>query len=200
MVQAVIYARVSTQDQDCDRQVRDLTSYAERLGYDVVGVFTEKASGGRKDRAERRKVITLAQSGQIQAILVTELNRWGRSTQDLLQTLQELSNWRVSLLPMNGMQMDLSTPMGKFLTTMLAGLAEFEKDLIRERTISGLAAAKARGKKLGRPKGFNPSDTIAPHVLSMVADGLPYRSIAEKLSISKTTVVQIVKRSHANVS
>ncbi|MFU8494202.1 recombinase family protein, partial [Klebsiella pneumoniae] len=87
---AAIYCRVSTADQSCERQEFDLRAFAGRAGYDVVGIFKETGSGTKLDRAERKKVLALAQSRQIDAILVTELSRWGRSTLDLLNTLREL--------------------------------------------------------------------------------------------------------------
>lgn len=87
---AAIYCRVSTADQSCERQEFDLRAFAGRAGYDVVGIFKETGSGTKLDRAERKKVLALAQSRQIDAILVTELPRWGRSTLDLLNTLREL--------------------------------------------------------------------------------------------------------------
>ncbi|MBD2046501.1 recombinase family protein [Coleofasciculus sp. FACHB-64] len=81
---SVIYCRVSTGGQDCDRQEKDLLAYAARAGFEVVKIFRESASGSKDDRPERRKVLALAQARKIDAILVTELTRWGRSTIDLI--------------------------------------------------------------------------------------------------------------------
>jgi putative DNA-invertase from lambdoid prophage Rac len=195
---AAIYCRVSTQDQSCARQERDLTTFAARAGYEIVGVFRETASGARADRAERGKVMALAQRRAIDAVLVTELSRWGRSTTDLLATLKELEARRVSLVALNGMAFDLSTPHGRMMATVLAGLAEFERELIQERIRSGLAAAKARGKKLGRQPGQRPkSDRLAPKVLALVAQGRSYRLIGREVGLSKNTVAGIVKRARA---
>ena len=185
---AAIYCRVSTADQSCERQEFDLRAFAGRAGYDVVGIFKETGSGTKLDRAERKKVLALAQSRQIDAILVTELSRWGRSTLDLLNTLRELENWKVSVIAMNGM-----------LATFLSGIAEFERDLISERVKSGLAVAKARGKRLGRQAGVRPkSDRLLPKVVAMRAEGRSYRWIARELGISKNTVADIVQRHRAN--
>ena len=198
---AAIYCRVSTVDQSCERQERDLTAFAARAGYEVVGVFHETASGARADpdRAERRKVLALAQRRAIDAVLVTELSsRWGRGTLDLLHTLKELEARRVSVIAMSGLAFDLSTPHGRMLATVIAGIAEFERELIRERVRSGMAAAKARGRKLGRQPGYRPkSDRLAPKVLALVAQGRSYRLIGRELGLSKNTVAGIVRRKRA---
>jgi putative DNA-invertase from lambdoid prophage Rac len=128
---AALYGRVSTADQSCDRQERDLRAFAKRSGFEIVGVYKEKASGAKPDRIERKKVMALAQAREIDAILVTELSRWGRSTIDLVQTLQSLQAWDVSVLAVSGLQFDLSTPHGKMIASVMAALAEFERDLIR---------------------------------------------------------------------
>ena len=189
---------MSTTDQSCARQERDLVAFAQRAGYAVVGTYKETASGVKLDRAERKRVLALAQRHEIDAVLVTELSRWGRSTTDLLATLKELEARRVSLVALNGMAFDLSTPHGRMMATVLAGLAEFERELIQERIRSGLAAAKARGQKLGRQPGQRPkSDRLAPKVLALVAQGRSYRLIGREVGLSKNTVAGIVKRARA---
>lgn len=190
-----IYCRVSTIDQSCERQERDLTAFADRAGYNVIDIFKETGSGAKLDRAERKKVMALAQARRINAILVTELSRWGRSTIDLLNTLRELENWKVSVIALNGMTFDLSSPYGRMLATVLSGIAEFERDLIGERVKSGLAAAKARGKKLGRQAGQCPkSDRLASKVIALSTEGHSYRWIARDLGLSKNTVMGIMQR------
>ena len=202
MVQKVaIYCRVSTTDQSCSRQERDLRAYAKKAGYEVVGVWKETASGIKNNRLERKQVMNLAQAREIDVVLVTELTRWGRSTIDLITTLQDLAHWGVSVIAITGLQFDLTTPQGKLIASVMASLAEFERDLVRERVCSGLAAAKAKGKKLGRKPGQRvKADKFAPKVLQMVAEGYSYRQIARELHLSKTTVNDIMKRHrHANV-
>ena len=108
-----------------------------------------------------------AQAREIDAILVTELSRWGRSTIHLMQALQSLQGWNVSVLAVSGLQFDLSTPHGKMIASVMAALAEFERDLIRERIKSGIAAAEARGRCLGRQPGQCPSDRKATKVLKV---------------------------------
>ena len=146
------------------------------------------------DRPERKKVMALARAREIEAILVTELSRWGRSTQDLVQTLDDLHGWKVSVLAQNGLSFDLSTSTRKLMRTIMAGLAEFERDLIRDRVKSGLAAARARGVKLGRQHGQRPSDKKAKRVLAMHKEGLSHRLIGRNVGLSKNTVMEIVRR------
>lgn len=197
---AAIYARVSTSDQSCERQVAELTAFAERGGYEVVNIFKETASGTKANRAARNEIMKLAQARQIDAILVTELSRWGRSTKDLLETLDHLAGWKISVVAMSGMTFELDTPHGRMMATLLAGIAQFERDLISERVKSGLAAARARGKKLGRQPGQRPkSDKLAPLVIQAVADGRSYRWIARDLRISKNTVTDIIKRHRQDI-
>ena len=165
----------------------------------MIGTFKETGSGVKADRDERRKVLALAQRREIDAVLVTELSHWGRSTTDLLATLKELQARRVSVIALNGMTFDLSTPHGRMIATvlagMLAGIAEFERELIQERIRSGIAAAKARGKKLGRQPGQRPkSDRLAPKVLALVSQERSYRLIGREVGLSKNTVAGIVKR------
>ncbi|MEM1149252.1 MAG: recombinase family protein [Pseudomonadota bacterium] len=196
---AAIYARVSTADQSCERQVVDLSAFSERDDYNVVAVFKETASGASANRAARNRILDLAQARQIDAILESELSRWGRSTQDLLDTLNRLTGWNVSVVDMSGMTFELNTPHGRMMATMLAGIAQFERDLISERVKSGLAAARARGKKLGRQPGQRPkSDRLAPKVMTLIEEGRSYRWIARDLGISKNTVGDIVKRHREN--
>ncbi len=196
MVQRVaIYCRVSTTDQSCERQERDLLEYAALGGYQVVGVWKETISGTKNSRTERSVVMALAQSHKIDAILVTEMTRWGRSTIDLIETLHSLHSWGVSLIAQTGLQFNLNTPQGRLIAHLMASLAEFERDLVRERVRSGVAAAKARGQKFGRQPGQRvKADKLAPKVLQMVQSGYSYRKIAALLDLSKTTVLDIVKR------
>ena len=187
-----IYTRVSTAEQSAERQERDLKSFAERSGFEIIATFTETASGARNDRQQRAKVMQLAREKHIDAVVVTELTRWGRSTADVISTMQQLAGWNVSLIAQTGLEFDLTSPQGKLMLTVLAGISEFERDLIRERTISGLATAKAKGKKLGRQSGQNVvQDKYAEKVPKFTNDKRSVRWIAQELHISPGTVQKI---------
>jgi putative DNA-invertase from lambdoid prophage Rac len=194
-MRVAIYCRVSTSDQNCDRQERDLTDFASRASWNVIGIWKETASGAKCDRAARALILNLARTRQIDAVLVTELTRWGRSTIDLIETMQSLAAWGVSLIAQTGFQLDLTTPQGKLIATILASVAEFERDLIRDRVRSGIAAAKARGKKIGRQPGQRPkSDKLLPKIVAMRGEGASIRAIAASLNCSTATVQAALKR------
>ena len=101
----------------------------------------------------------------------------------------------MSIVALNGMTFDLATLHGRMMATVLAGVAEFERELIQERICSGIAAAKGRGKQLGRQPGHRPkSGRLAPKVMALVAKGRSYRLIGCEVGLSKNTVADIVKR------
>jgi Resolvase, N terminal domain len=105
-------------DQTCARQERDLRAFAKKTGYKVAGVWKETGSGTKDERAERKKVLALAQARNIDTILVTELTRWGRSMLDLFHTLQDLQAWGASLVAQTGLQFDLRTAQGKLIASL----------------------------------------------------------------------------------
>jgi hypothetical protein len=122
----------------------------------------------------------------------------GRSMLDLFHTLQELQAWDVSIVAQTGLQFDLRSAQGKLIASLMAALAEFERDLLRERVRSGIAAAKKRGVVFGRRPGQRvKADRFAPKVLKLVGEGQSYREISHRLGLSKNTVLDIVKRDRA---
>ena len=174
------------------------TRFRQKAGHKVVGVWKETASGAKDERAERKKVLALAQARNIDVILVTELTRWGRSMLDLFHTLQDLQAWGVSLVAQTGLQFDLRSAQGKLIASLMAALAEFERDLLRERVRSGIAAARQRRVVFGRRPGQRiKADRFGPKVLKLVGEGQSYREISYRLGLSKNTVLDIVKRNRA---
>ncbi len=195
MVQRVaIYARVSTNDQSCERQLAELESYVDRNDFEVVGTFRETGSGAKNDRTERKKILELARHRKIDLVLVSELSRWGRSTPDLRNTVERLAECDVALRALNGPELDISTAQGKLMLNLLAAISEFERDLLRERIKSGVAHARSKGTKSGRAIG-RPAFQKSERVERLLKDGLSVRAIASDLGISKTTVMKIKNQS-----
>jgi DNA invertase Pin-like site-specific DNA recombinase len=190
LIRAAVYCRVSTSEQDCDRQERDLREFADRAGYEIVEVHRETASGAKENRQERKKVLEAARARKISAVLVTEPSRWSRSTIDLLATLQDLNAWGTSLITLSGLSLDLNTSQGKLMATILAAIGEFERDLIRERVRSGIASARAKGQKFGRPRV---SESAIASVRQLRAQGKSYSQIAAVSGISRTKVAELCR-------
>lgn len=141
------YARVSTQDQKLDSQIDAL----KKNGCAVV--YREKASGKNLDRPELKKILN--DIGKGDHLVVVKLDRLGRSLRDLIDTINKLHELDVAFVSLND-NIDTSTASGKFIFHVFAALADFERELIRERTNAGLAAARARGRKGGRKPGLTP--------------------------------------------
>ena len=192
-MRVAIYCRVSTHDQNCERQERDLLEYAKQCGHEVVGIWSEFGSGAKCDRVKRREVMTVARARKIDAVLVTELTRWGRSTIDLINTINELHSWKVSLIAQTGMQFDLSTPAGNLMLTIMAGLAEFERSLIQERIKSGVANARAKGKTFGRKPGSK-ADRYRDEIQRLSNSGKSIRAIAASVGLSKGMVERQIEK------
>ena len=136
------YARVSTDGQSVDAQVRQLT----RAGCQKV--FREVASGAKTDRRQLRRALDQLAAGDV--LVVTRLDRLARSTRDLLNTLATITEKKAGFRSLGDTWADTTTPHGRLMLTVLGGLAEFERELIRARTAEGRARAKANGVKMGR--------------------------------------------------
>jgi DNA invertase Pin-like site-specific DNA recombinase len=142
------YARVSTDGQSVDAQVKQLRAAGAEK------VFRETASGARADRAQLRRAIDQLAKGDV--LMVTRLDRLARSTRDLLNTLAQIADKGAGFRSLADAWADTTTSHGRLMLTVLGGLAEFERDLIRARTIEGRERAKANGVKMGRPPKLTP--------------------------------------------
>jgi len=150
MFRAGLYARVSTNDQQTlAMQNLAMREYAARRGWTVAMQVREVGSGAAK-REAREKLLEAARRREIDLVLVWRLDRWGRSVTDLLATLQELEHLGVGFVSLTE-ALDLTTPAGRAMAGLLAIFAEFEREILRERTKAGLAHARENGKRLGRP-------------------------------------------------
>jgi DNA invertase Pin-like site-specific DNA recombinase len=142
------YARISTDGQSVDAQVRQLTKAGCKK------VFREVASGAKTDRAQLRRLLASLNAGDM--VAVTRLDRLARSTRDLLNTLAAITDRKAGFRSLGDTWADTTTSHGRLMLTVLGGLAEFERDLIRTRTGEGRARAVARGQKMGRPPKLPP--------------------------------------------
>src|SRR5262245_22630785 len=141
------YARVSSRDQDLTSQVAELHAAG------CAKIYREKVSGAKTDRAELAKVMRVLQKGDV--LVVTRLDRLARSTRDLLNVLHSLGERGIGFKSLVDTWADTTTPHGRLMLTVLGGLAEFERELIRARTGEGRKRAKARGVRFGRPPKLN---------------------------------------------
>ena len=149
-MKVAIYARVSTRDQHPENQLIQLKEYAKRHNYEYE-VFEEKEST-RKTRPIKQDLMNRLRQKEFDGVLVLKLDRWARSLPELALEVQELYGKGVSFVSLRD-NIDLSSATGKLQFHILSAFAEFERELIRERTLDGLERAKINGTKLGRPKG-----------------------------------------------
>jgi len=145
-----IYCRVSSQDQHNENQKIQLKAYAERMGYEYQ-IFEEKESS-RKARPIKQDLLNRLRRKEFDGVLVLKLDRWGRSLSELALEIKELYDKGISFFSLRD-NIDISTATGQLQFHILAAFANFERELIRERTLDGLQRAKAEGKRLGRPQG-----------------------------------------------
>jgi DNA invertase Pin-like site-specific DNA recombinase len=174
------YARVSTDGQSVDAQVRQLTKAGCKK------VFREVASGAKTDRAQRRLLDQL-DAGDV--LTVTRLDRLARSTRDLLNTLAAITAKKAGFKSLGDTWADTTTSHGRLMLTVLGGLAEFERDLIRARTGEGRARAVARGQKMGR--AFKLTDHQKREAIKRRNQGETLADIARSYNVSPATVSRL---------
>lgn len=176
------YARVSTNEQNPQSQIDELTKY----GCDKI--FVEYASGAKAERPELKKLIEFARDGD--TIVVWKLDRLARSLKQLLQTIEYLENQQIGFASITE-TMDTTTPGGKLIFHLFGALSEFERSMIRERTNSGLKAAKARGRLGGRPPAITGDDiNVAKAMLS--DPEISFAEVARRLGVSSSTLYRYI--------
>ena len=148
-----IYARVSTNHgQDVTLQTRELKQFAEARGWTIVAEYRDTGICGAKDsRPELNRLMIAARRRQFDAVLCWKLDRFGRSLRHLVNTFAKLEAVGVAFVSLTD-NLDLSTPAGRLMFQVIAAMGEFERELIRERVRAGLRHARAKGKRLGRPR------------------------------------------------
>ena len=177
------YARVSTQDQNLDRQLDNLRSAGcERI-------FNEKMTGTKSDRPELKTMLLTLRSGDV--LVIDSFSRLSRSTKDLLDLVEKLTAMGVHLVSLKE-NLDTTTATGKLMLTMLSALSQFERDLIAERTVDGLKAARARGRVGGRPSLGSEKDR--KQALAMYrSNAMTNSEIAQRFGVSLSTLNRWIK-------
>ena len=176
------YARVSTDAQCLNRQLDALK------GYGIDELFTEKITGTKANRPELDKVKLMARQGD--TIVIESLSRLGRSTKDLLNLIGEFQDKGIKVVSLKE-NIDTTTATGKLITTLLSAICEFERDTTVQRTKEGLKAARARGRKGGRPKA-NPKD-VDKAIKLYHSQAHSIKDIVELTGVSQATLYRYLK-------
>jgi DNA invertase Pin-like site-specific DNA recombinase len=184
-----IYARVSTQDQDCAQQLTALREYAAARQWPVAGEYVDTISGTKDKRPALTRSMADARQRKIDAIAVWKIDRWGRSMPHFVASVQELDSLGVRFIAITqGIDSDTSNPASRLLLNILAAMAEFERELIVERTKVGLQRARKAGRIGGRPRLVVNRDRVA----AMKAEGRSVRDIGQELGISASSVCRLL--------
>lgn len=185
MKKVAIYARVSTTDkgQDIDTQLFPLKEFIERRGWELSKVYSDQMSGSKESRPALKDLMKDAHKRKFDCVLVFRFDRFARSTKQLINALETFNSLGIDFVSFQE-SIDTTTPAGQMMFTIIASFAQFERSIIQERVKAGLIKAKAKGKKLGRPK----SHVDAGKIKELRSEGLSIRKIAQTLSVPKSTV------------
>jgi DNA invertase Pin-like site-specific DNA recombinase len=185
-----IYARVSTGQQDCETQILTLKEYAQNRGLEVTGIYQDAGlSGASVTRPQLDALMMDARRRRFDTVLVFRFDRFARSVKHLLQALEEFRSLGIDFISFSE-AIDTGTPMGKMIFTMVGAIAEFERDLIKERVQAGIHRAKAQGKKLGRPRAAIDMDRAR----ELQKEGKSLREIARVLNCGKSTLSMALRK------
>ncbi len=188
-MKAALYARVSTSNgqQSPEMQVRELREYCERRGWEVSGEYVDVGISGTKEkRPELNRLLADAHRRRFDAVVVWKFDRFARSVSHLLRALETFKALGIEFVSLSE-QVDTSTPTGKMVFTVLGAVAELERSLIVERVKAGLRNAKAKGKKLGRPRVYLDRSRIA----ALRSQGLSWAKIAHQLGVGVGTLYRM---------
>jgi DNA invertase Pin-like site-specific DNA recombinase len=188
---AAIYARVSTDDrnQDPETQLVPLREYAERRGFAVAGEFVDYASGTSGARTNYKRLLDTVRKRQADVVLVWRYDRFARSTQALVNALEEFRALGVDFISYQE-NVDTTTPQGELVFGMMANLAQFESSLIGERVRAGMARARAQGKRVSRPPIPEATKT---RIEKLWREGRSINAIRKELGIAYGTAWNYVK-------
>jgi DNA invertase Pin-like site-specific DNA recombinase len=185
-----IYARVSTDRQTVDMQIHELKEYIKRRGWNLYREFIDLGySGSDTKRPAFQEMMQEAKKRKFDVLLVWKLDRLSRSMKDLVMVLNDLGGLGIDFVSYDN-NLDTSTPTGKLVFHVIGAVAEFEKDIIKERVKAGLENAKRKGKKLGRP---GVDDSVIEEAKVLRGQGKSFRKIGKQLGISEGVVRQRLK-------
>jgi DNA invertase Pin-like site-specific DNA recombinase len=186
-----LYARVSTMhNQNPEMQLAELREHATRRGWEVVSEYIDRGiTGARERRPELDRLWVDCRKRKVDAVLVYRYDRFARSLRQLVNALEEFRALGIDFISLHE-GVDTSTPNGRLVFGIFASIAEFERELIRGRVISGLAAAVARGVRLGRPK----RTVDAAEIARLRASGASWREVAERMGIGVGTAVRALQQ------
>ncbi len=196
MTRAVIYARVSTADQSTDLQLHDLHEYTKARDFDVVAEYIDEAvSGARARRPGLDQLLADAHERRFDVVLTWKLDRLGRSLSHLIRLAETFEGLGIDLVSLKDPGLDTTTPHGKLIFSVMGAVAEFERSMIRERTRAGVAAARRRGKRLGRPRAYVP----VAKAWSLISSGHSVSGAARELCVARSTLADALARAtHGN--
>jgi DNA invertase Pin-like site-specific DNA recombinase len=179
-----IYARVSTKDQDCTMQLRDLRAFCLARGWEVFREYVDAGESGAKDsRPELNELMSDARKRRFAAVVVWRFDRFARNTAHLLRALEEFRALAIQFVSFQE-NIDTTTPLGQAIFTIVGAVAQLERDLIRERVCAGIRNARDSGKQLGRPRRVVDRDRVC----DLRASGVSLRQIAHQLGVGYGTV------------
>lgn len=179
-----LYARVSTHDQKTlSLQLKQMRQYVKDRGWKVT-LEVQDVGSGAQERPKREVLLKAAKRREIDLVAVWKLDRWGRSLVDLVTTLKELDSVDVGFISLTE-AMDLTTPMGRAMAGLLAVFSEFEREILCERVIAGIAHARSQGRFGGRPKT---AALLTSEIKRLKREGMNHSAIARQLKIGRTSV------------
>jgi DNA invertase Pin-like site-specific DNA recombinase len=192
-----LYARVSTHNgQDPEVQLQELRVFCERRGFQIVEEFVDKGiSGSRERRPALDRMMVACRRRLLDAVIVYRYDRFARSLRHLVTALEEFNSLGIDFLSLHE-GVDTSSANGRLFFNIFASIAEFERELTRDRVRSGLAAARAKGKRLGRPRSIADVDKIA----SLRASGASWRAISRQTGLSARTIRRAVLECGKNLA
>jgi DNA invertase Pin-like site-specific DNA recombinase len=193
-MRAAIYARVSTSDQNNAIQIRELTDYLERRAWELASAYQDTISGAKASRPGLDRLMTDARLRRFDAVLVWKLDRFGRSLVHCVGGIQELASLGIRFIATSqGLDTDESNPASKLLMHILAAVAQFERELIRERVSAGIKNAKAKGTRSGKPIGRPRRVFDHQQVKELRQDGLAIDAIARQMRLGVGTVLRVLQ-------